>query len=294
MQKSSAVSLTSAVNDWLTNTHHPRILHVFDHACNLINEQKEILSIVTPEIGDGPFNLVIETEVLFSEHINLESSIFNSVHQLHLGDLIIHIAGAKLWNPKPDWEKLHSQSDDIAKQLRKLQITTYLKQGGLDTGFAASAQPYSTTTSLHSLHSDFSSALASADIPNAREITSKLAGLGQGLTPSGDDFLMGALHAVWILHSRDVANGLAQSVADATVPLTTSLSAAWIRSAGRGEAGVRWHEFFDALVGGNGIKLNESVERILAVGETSGADALAGFVGTINSWANDRSSVSDF
>ena len=76
-------------------------------------------------------------------------------------------------------------------------------------------------------------------------------------------------------------------------PLTTSLSAAWLKSAGRGEAGTLWHEFFDALISvsrivadpdGGGASptyrtaVQNSVDKILAVGETSGTDALAGFL----------------
>jgi hypothetical protein len=90
---------------------------------------------------------------------------------------------------------------------------------------------------------------------------------------------MGALHAAWILHPRHVATLLAQGVAESAAPLTTSLSAAWIRSAGRGEAGIRWHELFESLTIGDEIRIKESIEKILAVGETSGADALAGFAG---------------
>src|SRR5574341_2249348 len=36
-----------AILGWLANSRHPRILHSFDHAGNLINECREVLSIVT-------------------------------------------------------------------------------------------------------------------------------------------------------------------------------------------------------------------------------------------------------
>jgi hypothetical protein len=49
------LSLAPAVNTWLKDSRHPRILHIFDSACNLINESREVLSIVTPQIGRGNF-----------------------------------------------------------------------------------------------------------------------------------------------------------------------------------------------------------------------------------------------
>jgi len=65
-----ALSFAPAARTWMENSRHPRILHVFEHACNLIDERRKILSIVTPGIGNGPFNLVLEEEVLFSAHLN--------------------------------------------------------------------------------------------------------------------------------------------------------------------------------------------------------------------------------
>ena len=272
----NAVSLVPDARDWLANSRHPRILHVFDHACNLINEHREVLSIVTPQIGNGPFNLVIDDDVLFSEYLNLPAKRLISVfpNQLNLGDLTINTDNAKLWSPRPDWEMLHANTDEILNQLISLPITTYQARG-LDMDFATSVQPYSTTTSPQSLIS----ALSTANIPSSLTITQKLAGLGIGLTPAGDDFIIGALLAAWIIHPLDVARVLAVEVTDVAAPLTTSLSAAWLKSTGKGEAGILWHQFFDALISANHAGVQEAMDKILAVGETSGADALAGFIG---------------
>ena len=51
MPSVNPLSFTSAVNEWMMKSHHPVVLHVFVHACNLINERREVLSIVTYEIG---------------------------------------------------------------------------------------------------------------------------------------------------------------------------------------------------------------------------------------------------
>lgn len=294
MKSINALSLAPDVNGWLTNSRSPRILHVFDSACNLINERREVLSVVTPQIGNGPFNLVMEGDVCFSEHLSLESPVSVFPTQLHLGDLSIHTADAKLWSPRPDWEMLHARKDEILNQLTKLPITNYRVRGlplrGLrDTPFVTAAQGYS-TASLQSLISNFSPTLAAADISSALTITSQLAGLGAGLTPAGDDFIMGAVLAAWIIHPPEIAGVLAEEITNVAAPLTTSLSAAWLRSVGRGEAGILWHEFFDALVSGNTSASQLQITKLLSVGHTSGADALAGFVGVLIGWADLSSS----
>jgi len=340
MQSIKALSLTSDVNAWLANSRHPRILHVFDHACNLTNERGEVLSIVTQEIGNGPFNLVVEDDVLFSEHLNTETKVFIRANEITLDGLTINIANTDIWNPRPDWERLHGKRDEILNQIMSLRASgskrsnphhreeiassprsryglrnersalldqrllattfpqlplTNYQQHGLDTPFATNAQGYpstssghrSTTTSLQSLISNLAPALANADIATAKTIASQLAGLGSGLTPAGDDFIMGAIYAAWIIHPHEVAKALAKEITNTAAPLTTSLSAAWLGSAGRGEAGSLWHELFDALVVGDKIEIQKTMDNILAVGETSGADAMAGFIRTVMCWAEE-------
>jgi len=206
MQLLNAVSLTLTVSEWLANSRHPRILHIFDHACNLINEHRDILSVVTQEIGNGPFNLVVEDNILFSEQLNVQSPISIRADQLHIGDLTIRTADAKLWSSRPDWEDLHRKRKFILTQLTQLQIANY--------------------RSLSSLVPSLSFALANTDIETAKAITSQLAGLGQGLTPSGDDIILGAVLAAWIIHPLDIATDMAKEIAETAAPLTTSLSAA--------------------------------------------------------------------
>jgi hypothetical protein len=105
----------------------------------------------------------------------------------------------------------------------------------------------------------------------------QLAGLGQGLTPAGD-FILGAILAAWNIHSPEVAKSLVEKIANGAAPLTNSLSAAWLRSAGRGEAGIWWHVFFKSLISCDPASNQKAMDKILAVGETSGADALAAFI----------------
>lgn len=255
-----SISLAPAVNDWLMNTRQPRILHVFDEVCNLINEHREVLSVVTPQIGNGPFNLIIEEEICFTEQISLQTSISVSSGQLAIGDLNIHTADAKLWNPRPDWELLHSKRENILSTLSQLP--------GIDFPFPHSQFSKPLTTSL-----------AAADVPSSLTFARKLAGLGIGLTPSGDDFITGAIYATWIVHPYQIASTLVKEIEETTMPLTTSLSGAYLDAAGKGEAGVLWHNFFDALLENENIHL--PIAKLLSVGETSGADALAGFFGVM-------------
>jgi len=259
-----AISLTQAVDNWLVSSQHPNILHVFDHVCNLINEHRDVLSIVTSQIGNGPFNIVLGKDVLFSQQLGVESPISIRNDQFQLGDLIVEMKNAKHWNPRPDWDKLHKNRDLIINQLPLLST--------IDCQLSA-PKPLLEALTNSIVTSGMQSSVAAAK---------RLAGLGVGLTPSGDDFIMGALYAAWIIYPFNVASLLANYIADSAAPLTTSLSAAWLKSAGRGEAGILWHEFFDALIANE--DLAAPLAKIFSVGETSGADALAGFFGVLSAF----------
>lgn len=263
MRKIESLFLTSNVDDWLMNTHQPRVLHVFGHAINLVNEHRDVLSVVTSQIGNGSFNLVVDDDILFSEHLDVESAISIFEGRLQIGDLTISVKKAKRWNPRPNWKNLYEKKDDIARQLTQLPFIQY---------------PISTLQPSTAL----SAALAIADISVSLDTVQKLAGLGVGLTPSGDDFIMGALYAAWIIHPVEVASPLAKEIVKNASALTTSLSAAYLKSAGRGEAGILWHNFFDALLKAQDIQL--PVSEFLSLGETSGADALSGFFGVISAF----------
>lgn len=259
-----ALSITHTDDNWLANSHHPKILHVFDHACNLINERREVLSIVTPQIGNGPFNIVLEEDAFFSERLNVESPVSTLDGQLQLGDLIVDIKNAKYWNPRPDWGRLHKNRDSIIDQLLILPPIDY--------------QPAISNPLLAAL----TNSIVASDTQSSVAPAKRLAGLGVGLTPSGDDFIMGALYAAWIIHPFDVASLLVNNTAESAAPLTTSLSAAYLISAGKGEAGILWHELFDTLAARG--DLHAPIAQLLSVGETSGADALAGFFGVISAF----------
>jgi hypothetical protein len=298
----SALSLAPDVNAWLANSRHPRVLHVFNQACNLINERREVVSIVTRQIGNGPFNLIVGDDICFAEYISLESKVSVTPTRLHLGALTVDPATEEIWNPRPDWEKLHVRKVDIGYQLAQLPtlapgasagVTNYPNLGGFDIRLRkpSGSRNHQGLPIAQSLVSNLSSSLVIADLHSSLSAVQKLAGLGIGLTPAGDDYIMGAIYAAWIIHPFAVANVLVKEIANTAAPLTTSLSAAWLRSAGRGEVGQVWHEFFDALILKDQIRIEESKKKILAVGETSGADALAGFCDVFAFWMENRAST---
>jgi hypothetical protein len=106
-----------------------------------------------------------------------------------------------------------------------------------------------------------------------------IAGLGHGLTPSGDDLLTGILHALTVWPALAGRRGLGATrrlIADTARPRTTRISAAHLAVAADGHATEPWHLLIPALRHPSHA-LRSAVAALLRVGETSGADGLTGF-----------------
>lgn len=102
------------------------------------------------------------------------------------------------------------------------------------------------------------------------------AGLGIGLTPAGDDFLMGVLMAFWLGLVNPTP--YIESLISGAVGRTGRLSMALLDSAGRGEASQGWHTLVRAITRRQAQSILPAVMVILGAGHTSGADALFGFM----------------
>ena len=109
-------------------------------------------------------------------------------------------------------------------------------------------------------------------------IAGEIAGRGPGLTPSGDDLLVGICYAltVWPRLVAGDARTVRELLVGAARPRTTRISAAYLDAARDGLAAEPWHVLIRSL-GGPAAETRAAVRRLLLVGETSGADALTGF-----------------
>ncbi|MBT3351271.1 MAG: DUF2877 domain-containing protein [Nitrospinaceae bacterium] len=104
-----------------------------------------------------------------------------------------------------------------------------------------------------------------------------LIGLGPGLTPSGDDFIGGAMVALRMLGRGVIADRLAEWA----LPLaagTSRISRAHLAEAARGAGAGALHEMIEAVSRSVEGDISSSLGAINAIGHTSGWDALAGAV----------------
>jgi hypothetical protein len=259
---------------------------VFAPVVNLVNERAEILSVVVPEIGNGPFSLVVEGGG-FDQSIDIHSLIRLRAGQLHLGGVSVLIDHPQVWHPRPDWETL--KRVNFTSAIRIIERIIEASTPGDHNRATAVGVP--TANSLQGRILEKASSgittlfegLGSRDLDTIRSGAARLAGLGTGLTPAGDDFMVGVMHGLWAIHHQETALRLCETLCAAAVPRTNTLSAAWLKAASQGEAGEPWHLLFEAILSNQPIQVERAASRILSTGHTSGADTLGGFLYTLKS-----------
>jgi hypothetical protein len=123
------------------------------------------------------------------------------------------------------------------------------------------------------------------DLANVEKAARGLAGLGPGLTPSGDDTLGGFTGVLALAGSqsgmdREANKHLVEVIANAAQPRTTLLSATLLAHAARGEMAEHVGELLMALTlpGEETATVLQAAERVLAYGACSGGDTLLGFL----------------
>ncbi|MBN1201301.1 MAG: DUF2877 domain-containing protein [Anaerolineae bacterium] len=272
---------------WLRHADHVRILHLFDTACNLIAADGSVLSVVTERIGNGPFNVVVPP-VRFTDHVTPAAPVRCSQHALHIGSLGINLNSAVAWNPRPNWPLIrqrrrqllahrpvlcevlqrHAPPDSLARYVVDLP--------GIPSPITANLLQSARTPAIALVRGlrrgDRGVCLASA---------SQLAGLGGGLTPSGDDWLVGCVLAAYAGLASDEALPLACRAALTAAPRTTPLSVAWLRAAATGTCSAGWHTLFDCCLGKDESAVYRAALQLVRQGHTSGSDALAGFAAVL-------------
>lgn len=269
-----------------------RVLAVFERACNLVTSDGDVVALVLPEIGDGPLNVVVKAspESLSLLRPGLAAQLVCS--GLQVGRLSAPFVGARIWEPCPDWVQLraHRETNAIHHSLLRdialrhgpteslIQILPWYPNAphaapvaALDLQSRAGSILFRACEGAEALRTGWA-----GEMEQARVGAGRLAGLGSGLTPAGDDFLAGVMLWAWLAHPEP---GLfCETLLDAAGPRTTTLSAAFLRAAAGGECSAAWHYLLTALSCGAEDELEAAVKGVLAHGHTSGADMLAGFL----------------
>lgn len=283
-----AQSIAPAAKEWLLETKQATVLQAFESVINIVNQEGNVLSLASARIGNGPFSLVLDIDS-FTESITTELAVKAFEDGLWIGNLLVLTSGAKEWDARPDWTRLRQHEGSIlwaAERIASL-LKTHAQPDSLARlildPLATLPLPARIVQAAEQSIPLLYEAISQADVKKLARAAKQLAGMGPGLTPAGDDVLVGVMHGLWAILPDERATELGQIISKAAIPRTHALSAAWLAASARGEAAESWHQLLAAIGDENPNGLREAVMRILPTGHTSGADALGGFLGVLQS-----------
>jgi Protein of unknown function (DUF2877) len=271
---------------------------------------EDFICIGETAIGNGPTTLIVAARVA-ELGLRQGQQAFVSNGCIAVGALRLDLSNCATWRP-PRWPKAPSPAAlcatcvEIARRAAEESPPDSLARavfGTDDTPLARLARPRLAKFASW-LSAPVSSSPAKAgdpvntglsmelrgqrllDAPLSRGMTREelptypvrdLVGLGPGLTPSGDDFLMGALAMLDALEQTNMHAALGEAIL-AAAGRTSPVSASLLRAAAAGHVGENLHMMIAAIIAG---EVDAALAAAARIGHTSGWDALAGAVVTL-------------
>jgi hypothetical protein len=262
------------VHRWLAIPRRGQVLATFARSAYL-DVGGTIIAVVHADLLNGPLNIVLDGDVVF-ERIPVGTIVDGSERRIRIeGGAEIDMAHISIWEARlPRW----TQGDGDGVRSSLPSVTALLLSEAPEASFAHYLRDATTVVPRvqHAL-SVLEAGLTQRSVEVLTRAAGELAGLGSGLTPSGDDVLIGTLVALTVCPDAG-AQGFRPAILGAAGGRTTRISEVYLDAAARGEAGEAWHRFARVLPSRDDTVIVSAARRVMAFGETSGSDMLAGFI----------------
>ena len=252
---------------------------VYARACNVASGGS-LLTLVAPGIADGPTALVLggDRVVDLRTCFQVRDHVVRRGSRLVTAGANIDLAGAVSW--QPDATPVIA---DPAQVTANLRAAAARRAARLDHNKSV----------LHregrAVCARVAQACRDCRVDIALHEAARLIGWGEGLTPAGDDFLVGMLAGLDALTTgfavRERFRTHLSAGLMAHADRTTEIAAHYLRLAAGGHFSADLHRLRNALLSSGDIaRVGQLADDALAAGATSGSDQVAGLLAGISAW----------
>ena len=254
---------------------------VFAHACNMEVSAGRLIALVVRGTGAVPwgFQLATPPAFRFLDHVH-------SGQAVACRGGILRVAGSPLSVDLRTAQHWHSGLGGLALDLDRPEVKrawtaawSMVAERRREMAFPRqAAKPIGALVR----------ATRRLSLDDAARAASGLIGLGAGLTPAGDDFLVGFLAGLWCSAGADPGRraflaGLGAAVA--ATDRTNAISRRYLEGAAVGEVSERLAVVADRIAhAALPDAVEDAVRAALAVGASSGTDGMVGFLTGARSW----------
>lgn len=251
---------------------------VFRRVINIADEDGELFTIAARDIDNAPRTLIADAPgfsefgVAPGDRVEAADDMIDIARRIR-----IRLGGARAW---------HAFLPRYPKDDSRLRGNVRCVRGhGGPAAFGAIAQADAASAAalmpklLERRTAMLRTALMAGDIEAAQRHGQALLGLGQGLTPSGDDYLVG-MFAVLHLPGFPGIPWISTCAAIVSVAQerTHAISVAALKAAAAGRVRESLSSLMQAMVEGSRDDVMPLLIRVLGIGSSSGADMVAGML----------------
>ena len=255
-----------------------RVHSTFAQACN-IDCGDALLTLAGGGAGNGPTLLRLATSPRDLRRVfDVGEPVCAERATLHSARTEVRWAHARVWRPAHRTVRLAQARIEAHLRSAADRVASQRAQRPSVVEHAAAA----TVTALLG-------ACRQSDGRRAAEHAARLVGWGEGLTPAGDDFLVGLCAGLDVQIGGNVARRACRDAIGcamiASTPRTTTISAHYLRLAAAGHFQERLLAARDALLSSESPQQrDEALRAACAIGATSGTDGVAGLLAGLTLW----------
>jgi hypothetical protein len=263
---------------------------VFHKALNMqCRISGDLYTLVAGDLDDGPCTIVVDAPDFLTLGIEPGAKAVAASGTLRIADRIaVSIAGAAPWQMAATPRACDDHRLRESLQAARALLEDHGRRGGMMEAPECSAVSRAITEMLRSSSNLLVDALRRDDGPTALRHAARLIGLGPGLTPSGDDFLVGLLAALRAGRTVSPAvRAFCVDVAEMARVSTNPISYAAIRKAAQGEVRETIALLLLHLCGHTQGSLQPALDQVLAIGSSSGTDIAWGIMRGLESTLPD-------
>ncbi|GHA00695.1 hypothetical protein DC083_03015 [Ignatzschineria ureiclastica] len=256
----------------------------FAHALNLIDERGQFATFLSADFPNGPLTLRVNTLPKATLEALQESAIpLQYQEQAGKGAFIAPGLCFTFSGETTYWESQLPIMDGSAQQpsniKQSLQASLQLAKSLLPVRALDDRVMQYIYETLESQSTQLISAIVDNNLPEISRLAVKQIGLGMGLTPSGDDFLVGLMLILWLNPKRYQAllEQLQVTIEDSRTQ-TNEISWWMLNYAVSGRFNGWLQDYAKALVLADLTAQKKAVMQILTIGSSSGSDMVTGIV----------------
>jgi hypothetical protein len=244
---------------------------------NIINftDNRLIFSVCNSQIGAGPTNFVIKNinlEFVNTLHISKNIIYINNLH-FRLNNELIYKAFfyTAVFQKKILFNNINYIKNNIINKIKNNKSLLFL--------IDKKKEKYFQTELEKNFLIKFKKGIEKIINNNILEGISSIKGLGFGLTPSGDDFIIGLLASINLfekIHNKDL-NDLKNNIYSISKSKNL-ISNTFLYFAKQNKYYQFFKNFLSAVLNDNNELLRDATNKLLLLGNSSGIDTLIGFI----------------